>query len=262
MSVNFATFASLLFYNNTIMSTYKELAFLVLDELKLSSDDAYFTEEHVYFLLGKYRGFLLKQKYADIKKEIPDSNYQTLCLDLIEVPAIPDEECEGGFYLRSKETIPYLMKIGAPKVYSIDYFQGGNISLVSMQRMRYVGHNRWLPNIIYASLGPDNHLYFKSSNPQFLYLQRAKLTGIFEDPEKAAEAQCDKDGEDICDPMDKQFPIEEALIPPLIELVVKELSSALYKPEDSDNNASDDLSSLAAFLRNNVKSSLQKQIEG
>ena len=224
------------------MSTYKELAYLVLDELKLSSDDAYFNEEHVYFLLGKYRGFLLKQRYSDVRKDIPESNYQTVCLDLIEVPAIPDEECEGGSYLRSKETIPYLMKIGSPKVYPIDYFHGGNISLVSMQRMRYVGYNRWLPNIIYASFGPDNHLYFKSGNPQFLYMQQARLTGIFEDPEKAAELQCEGDTEAPCDPMDKPFPLEEALIPQLIELVVKELKGPEYSPEDKENNADDNLS--------------------
>ena len=224
------------------MSTYKELVYLVLDELKLSSDDAYFTEEHVYFLLGKYRGLLLKQRYSDVKKDIPESNYQTECLELIEVPAIRDEECEGGSYLRSKDTIPYLMKIGSPKVYPIDYFHGGNITLVSMQRMRYVGYNRWLPNIIYAAFGPDNHLYFKSGNPQFLYMQRARLTGIFEDPEKAAELQCEGDTEPPCDPMDKPFPLEEALIPQLIELVVKELRSSVYSPEDKANNADDGLS--------------------
>lgn len=226
------------------MSTYKELVYIVLDELKLSSDDSYFTEEHVLALLGKYRGFLLKQRYSDVKKDIPESNYQTICLGLIEVPAIPDNECEGGVYLRSEKTIPHLMKIGSPKVYPIDYFQGGNISLVSMQRMRYVGYNRWLPNIIYAAFGPDNHLYFKSGNPQFLYMQKARLTGIFEDPEKIVELQCEGNDESSCDPMDKSFPMEEALVPQLIELVVKELRGPVYSSEDKENNADDNLSEI------------------
>lgn len=225
----------------TNMSTWKQIVYLVLDELKLSSDDSYFTEEHVLALLGKYRGFLLKQRYSDVKKDIPESNYQTICLELIEVPAIPDNECEGGVYLRSEKTIPHLMKIGSPKVYPIDYFQGGNISLVSMQRMRYVSYNRWLPNIIYAAFGPDNHLYFKSGNPQFLYMQKARLTGIFEDPEKTVELQCEESDESPCDPMDKSFPMEEALIPQLIELVVKELRGPVYSSEDKENNADDNL---------------------
>ena len=228
------------------MSTYKELVYMCLDELKLYSDDALYTEEHIMFLLGKYRTFLIKQRYSDVKKQIPESNYQTICLDLIEVPAISGEPCEGGFYLRSKEKIPFLMKIGNPRVYPIDYYQG-EITYVSRDRMRYVGYNKYLQNIIYASLGPDNYLYFKSFNPQFLYLEKVRMTGIFEDTLAASELQCpDKNGNIVCDVLDREFPIENALIPPLIQLVVEELTKAEYKPEDKENNSDDDLSEVVS----------------
>ena len=228
------------------MSTYKELIYMCLDELKLYSDDASYTEEHIMFLLGKYRTFLIKQRYSDVKKQIPESNYQTICLDLIEVPAISGEPCEGGSYLRSKEKIPFLMKIGNPRVYPIDYYQG-EITYVSRDRMRYVGYNKYLQNIIYASLGPDNYLYFKSFNPQFLYLEKIRMTGIFEDTLAASELQCpDENGNIVCDVLDREFPIENALIPPLIQLVVEELTKAEYKPEDKENNSDDDLSEVAS----------------
>ena len=214
---------------------------MVLDELKLSSDDAQFTEDHVMFLLNKYRTFLLKQRYSDIKKQIPESNYQTICLDLIQVPAILGEPCEGGTYLRSKEKIPFLMQIGTPRVYPIDYYQG-EITYVSRDRMRYVGYNKFLQNIIYCSIGPDNYLYFKSSNPQYLYLEKVKFTGIFQDSMQASDLQCpDDNGETVCNPADRTFPIEDALVPSLIELVVKELAGSAYKPDDEANNAKDDL---------------------
>ena len=228
------------------MSTYKELIYMCLDELKLYSDDALYTEEHIMFLLGKYRTFLIKQRYSDVKKQIPESNYQTICLDLIEVPAISGEPCEGGSYLRSKEKIPFLMKIGNPRVYPIDYYQG-EITYVSRDRMRYVGYNKYLQNIIYASLGPDNYLYFKSFNPQFLYLEKVRITGIFEDTLAASELQCpDENGDIVCDILDREFPIENALIPPLIQLVVEELTKAEYKPEDKENNSDDDLSEVVS----------------
>ena len=228
------------------MSTYKELVYMCLDELKLYSDDALYTEEHIMFLLGKYRTFLIKQRYSDVKKQIPESNYQTICLDLIEVPAISGEPCEGGSYLRSKEKIPFLMKIGNPRVYPIDYYQG-EITYVSRDRMRYVGYNKYLQNIIYASLGPDNYLYFKSFNPQFLYLEKIRMTGIFEDTLAASELQCpDENGNTVCDVLDREFPIENALIPPLIQLVVEELTKAEYKPEDKENNSDDDLSEVVS----------------
>lgn len=228
------------------MSTYKELVYMCLDELKLYSDDALYTEEHIMFLLGKYRTFLIKQRYSDVKKQIPESNYQTICLDLIEVPAISGEPCEGGSYLRSKKKIPFLMKIGNPRVYPIDYYQG-EITYVSRDRMRYVGYNKYLQNIIYASLGPDNYLYFKSFNPQFLYLEKVRITGIFEDTLAASELQCpDKNGNIVCDVLDREFPIEAALVPPMIELVVKELLGAEYRPDDKTNDAKDELSEVAS----------------
>lgn len=242
------------------MASYRELVYAVLDELKLSVDNSYFTEDHCIFLLNKYRGMILKQQYKDVKKEIPESNFQTLCLDLIQVPAIAGEPCEGGTYLRSKDKIPSLMNIITPRIYTEDFYQG-DITYVSRERMKYVGYNKWLSNIIYASLGPDNYLYFKSFNPQYLYLEKARLTGVFEEPEKAAELECNKE-KGACDILDMKFPLEEALVPQVIQLVVKELSGAIYKPEDSENNANDDLSNIASFLRNNVKSNLQKQIEG
>ena len=153
------------------------------------------------------------------------------------------------------------MKIGIPRVYPIDYYQG-EITYVSRERMRYVGYNKYLKNIIYASLGPDNYLYFKSFNPQYLYLEKVRMTGIFEDSKTASELQCpDENGNIVCDILDREFPIESALVPPLIELVVKELLGAEYRPEDSSNDSADDLSNLATFIQRNTKSPIAKALE-
>ena len=229
------------------------------DQLKLSSDDTFFTNDHILYLLKRYRGLYLSQKYKDVRKEIPESNYQTICLDLIQVPAISGEPCEGGTFLRTRNKIPSLLNIGDAKVYPIDYYIG-DITMVSRERMKYVGHNRWLQNIIYCSIAPDGYMYFKSSNPQYLHLENVRMTGIFEDIDEVEELSCDK--ESSCDILDRKFPIEEALIPQLIDTVVKFMTSGLYKPEDDDNNAKDDIATLKQFLRNNMKSNLQKQIEG
>lgn len=225
---------------------YKDIVYMVLDEIKSTSDDAFFTEEHVLLLVNNYRNFILKQRYSDIKKPIPESNYQTICLNLIQVPAIAGVPCGGGTFLRSKEKVPFMMKIGTPKVYPINYYLG-EITYVSRERMRYVGYNKYLQNIIYASLGPDNYLYLQSSNPQYLYLEKIRLTGIFENIESVSDLLCDDSGDSInCDIMDKTFPIEDALVPPIIELVVKELLGAEYRPKDETNDAKDELSEVTS----------------
>ena len=108
---------------------------------------------------------------------------------------------------------------------------------------KWIRKNKWLQNIIYCSQGPDNYLYFTSSNPQFKYLEKVKYTGIFENAEQAARLSCDTE-ESKCDILNMEFPLEDSLIPQLIELIVKELTPVEYKPIDAENNASDDLANI------------------
>lgn len=234
------------------MATLRELTYMVLDELKLSSDDSYFNEEHVVFLIGKYRGLFLKQTYKGIKSEIPDSNYQTLHLNLTPVPAIAGVVCECGEFLKTVDKIPFLLTIANPRI----YYNGNytkEISYISRERMRYVGHNKWLKDTIYASLGTDNYMYLTSANPEFLNLKSIEITGVFEQPDKIMQTNSN-------DFMDTEYPLEEGLIPQVIEAVVKTLLVANYDPEDSINNAQDDLSNLATYIAKNSKSALAKQL--
>ena len=127
------------------------------------------------------------------------------------------------------------------------------IKCVNNERFKYVGNNKYLKNQIYGTIAPDSHLYLKSNNPQLYYLEKVRMTGIFEDTGKVMELQCpDKDGNTVCDIMDMDFPLEESLVPPMIELIVKELGGQKYQAEDSENNANDDLANLAAFIRQQV----------
>lgn len=239
------------------MSTYREQVYLILDELKGISDDFSFTEEHIMYLLDKYRAFVLSQKYGDIKKEISESNYQTVCLDL-EMESFPEEGyCEDS-YLRSTIKIPNTLQVGNKKVYPLNYFNS-HITFVSRDRLKYVGNNKYLQNVIYAAIGPDNYLYLKSSNPQHRYIEKTKFTAVFENAKEAAKLQCNQE-DGICDVLDMDYPLEEGLIPSVNELIMKELTGALYRPEDNINDASDNLSNLQAFLQRNMKSKLAKEL--
>jgi len=226
------------------MAKYKEIVYMVLDELHQYSDDSNVTEEHIIFLAGRYRSFLLKQRYlTDLKKEIPESNYQTLCLKLEKTEALEGLPCEGGYYIRTTEEIPTTLPIGTMRLSTTGSYYNSEITYVTRDRMKYVGNNPWMKNIIYASLAPNGRIYMTSGNPQFLYLDGGDLqvTGIFEDAEAASEYSCENKGDSKCDIMERDFPIEDALIAPLIELIVKELSPIITAPEDETNNANDDL---------------------
>lgn len=224
----------------------KEIAYACLDLAKAStSDDSYLTIDHCIFLCKKYRAFLIKkeqEKNRGSQEVASEFEMQQICIDLEKVPAIDGSACTGGYYLRSTKPIPKILEGYQPKVYPIDYYQGTNISFVSRDRMRYVGTNKYLQNIIYSSLGPDLHLYLNSNNPQFLYLKKLRMSAVFDDFEGATDLLCDDAGESTpCDVLDAEFPIREHLIPPLIELVVKALTGSSLLKSDNVNNAKDDL---------------------
>lgn len=219
------------------MSTYREVIYIIMDELKAKSDDVYFNESHVLFLLNRFRSFFLKKEYASLKKQISESAYQTICLDLHPSPLIPSLPCEAGVLLRSTRQIPDVMTIGNPMVYPVNYFVDHQITLIPRERMPHVGHNPFLRNIIYASLGPDHYLYLKSVNPQFAHLASVRFTAIFEDADKAATLTC---GPTPCDLLDTPFPVEDAFIMPIVELVVNEILRPITTPDADLNNASDE----------------------
>ena len=241
--------------------TLRELVFLVLDELKINSDDSYFNEDHVVFLINKYRSFVLKKELEKENKPLSSANAQLICLDLIE--ARDEDNLCGESMLRTEQPIPSLVNDCKVSIYPVNYFEDDHIIYTTMERMRYTTYNKWTKNLIYAAKGPDNYLYLKSSNPQYLYLEKLKMKAVFEDFESAAQYACDESGEELnCDILDMKFPIENALVPIIVEMVVKELLGASYRPKDSINNSNDDLSDIIAWVRRNMKTPVQKQIEG
>ena len=240
----------------------KELVYIVLDLCKLSgSDDAFITEDHALFLLKNHRKLLIKQDSLK-NPEAGEEEYQQICLDL-QVDNTSKDLCLSGNYLKSVQKLPQIVSGTTPRVYPLNYFFGANVAYISRDRMKYVGTNKYLQNIIYAALGPDNHLYLNSANPQVQYIQKIRISAVFEDIDQIADLLCDEDGGTAsCDVMDMEFPMRGYLVPALIDSVAKELLGAAYRPKDSYNSASDDLSELINFIRRNTKTPLQKTIEG
>lgn len=248
------------------MTTYKEAIYMCLDLLKGTSDDFSFTEEHIAYLLDKYRALLLKQRYGNKrKKEIPYSNYQTISIKL-ELNTL-----EGNKYYTCKPvdgtTIPYTLQLGIPRISVVsDEYGDINLEYISRERLPFVGNNRYLQNIWYCSIDEQNRLLLKTSSIRIFEDEidttdntlTFRITALFENPrELANEITFDsKTSEEF----DRVLPIEEGLITTLIELVVKSLASSVYLPEDDVNNSKDDNADMRAFISRNMKSNFAKQL--
>lgn len=232
--------------------TYRELVYMALDALKIHSDDSKFTEDHVIFLLNKYRAYALQQKYSKTLEGVNNRNYQTLNVSMQgnmgDRPGI-------GYYLFSTKEIPGILNISLPKV-EPGVFNSAEIVFTSENRLRYIGYNRFLPNIVYSCIGNDDKLCLKGKEDIVKNLKSINLYAVFSNPLEAYEFN----GE-TKDILDREFPMEDTLVPSVLELVLKDLTNGIYKPSDNTNDAQDALSDLAGFLRRNMKSQFQKQID-
>ena len=225
---------------------------MVLDALKATSDDAFYDEEHVLFLLGRVRTALLLKKYRAQRRyanspvslesfNVNYQNYQNICFGLESADLLP-ESCGGSGWLKSTMKMPTLLGIGTTQAFPVNILLGERTSFIPIERMPFVGYNRWLQSMIYVAQGTDGYLYVRSANPQFKYLKSMRLHGVFEDAEAAAAMRCKDDGTPApCDILDAEFPMEDALLAECIEFVVAELKGTEYAPMDKTNNAEDDL---------------------
>ncbi len=226
------------------MATFREIVYMALDLMKEHSDDAYYTEEHILFLAQKARAFLLEKKYKGSRnapfQAMSEENRQTVCLDLEPATGLTGG-CAGG-WLKSTAKVPAVLCSTSLDVHPVSDVLPTHLSYIPVERMPYVGHNRWLKGIIYCARSSDGYLYLHSVNRQFMFLEKVTARGVFANPEEAAGIACDESGNAACtDVLDTVFPLEESLVTSCIELIVNELSGSRYAPEDKQNNAKDDL---------------------
>lgn len=202
--------------------TYKELVYMCLDEIKLSSDDSYITEDHILFLISKYRAFALRQKYEKTNMPVSESNYQ-----LISVQP-------------NSSIIPDIMTVAKPRVFQETTGTIKYLTYVSPHRYHFVGKNSILTSITYCTIDHNKKLKCSSkiSGNVLMY-------AVFEDIIKASEFNNTKDI------LEQECPIETELIPGIQELVVKDVLGISYRPQDTINNAHDDFGNYGAVRNSN-----------
>lgn len=205
--------------------TYRELVYMCLDEIKLASDDSYITEDHILFLISKYRAFLLRQKYDKTTLPVAESNYQKIKVSTDSV-------------------IPDVMGIAKPRVYVGEGAAKVSYTFVTPHRFEFIGNNRILKPISYCTINDENKLEFKATPDNKTTIN---LYAVFEDCLKASEF--DLTG----DILDETCPIESELVSGVQELVVKDALGIAYRPTDFINNASDDLSKIGMAAGNSKK---------
>ena len=236
--------------------TWRELVYMITDITKQLSDDSNFNEDHIIMLCSKYRNYILNQQYLSHKKTVADADYQ-----IVQIPLAPYdlEICPNEMVLRSTKPVSFTMTIGEKSIYPTDIIHSrSRIVLVPQNRFAYSG-NKYSKNIIYAMIGADNHLYLKSVNPNFKYLKSVTIKALFEDIQQMSLLDAESCG---CDIMDVRFPLEDAWVNTLINLVVNDLIRGINMLRDQDNDANDDSDQLARQISLYTNNAFKRMMRG
>lgn len=221
------------------MSTLTELVYATREQLHLYSDDSDISNEYIAYCIKTARALLLTQKYSTrgniISNKIRQSFYK-------ELELVSDSEFVSGLdnILRTKFPIQYPFEAFNLKTnirITSGSFTDISFTFISMERVPFVGKSKWLQNHIYVFLANDMRLYFVSSNPRVKALENAKIMMCTENPESAYEETITYDP--LIDFWDTEYQLDEEMVFPLIEMVVKKLTIGMSVPKDKLNDADD-----------------------
>lgn len=219
------------------MSTYRQVVYMILDELKITVDDSHWEVDHIIFLLNKYRAATLKQRYSGFKREIPMSWYQQITIPF-------DNDISK---LKSLKVVPSLVNLyglqlhtSASTTDSTRQSYKYKITLVSPERFEYVHVNKWLKDIIYCTIAYDNYLYLKLQSVTGLTQSRPSsitLHALLDNPIDIIGYPEVVIG---TNPLDVIFPVEESMLGEILNGVIAELSQVKFLPNQEKNNATED----------------------
>lgn len=243
------------------MTTYREAIYMCVDLLKGMSDDFSYTEDHIAYLIDKFRALLLKQRYGnDPKKHVPYSNYQSIIVDFTPTK-------HNNLILKSNSKVPYMLQLGIPRVVTEDTdYYNFRFELTSRERLPFVNNNKYTLKFYYCAINEEGNVLLRSHQEdwrenEYFGPTKFNLVGIFENPREITDEISFGENEITLNEWDRNIPIEEGLVTTLIELVVKELAGSVYRPNDEVNNNRDDNADMANYIRSNMKSNMAKQLQ-
>lgn len=220
--------------------TYREMIYIVLEQVKGLSDDFKFNEEHVKFLLDRYRSYYIKKYYSQATSLLPQSLFQTKTIELEEY----GDCCSNQ--LRSVDKIPDTL-IGSHIVTTANEF-GDRINFLPSKQYKAAGNSKFYTKGIFATIGSDKHLYIKSNNPNISFIECVSVSGVFDNPSSIIN------NED-CEPLDIEFPIDGSLAVLVIQSTINDLTNSAYKQSDVVNDGRDGIENMP----NNVAAALAKR---
>ena len=220
----------------------------------VASDDSRLSARQIYSKIKTTRALLLKRELERKRSTHSMSEWNIQTLGCVKMELVPPHECPcappvGCKILKSKCKLPKPIQsnIMGPYLTDVTTLDGSTVfTATTWSRKKYRNADKYTAN------NPDyfmrnEHLYITVNTD----LEFVSVSGVFEDPDDAeafsAECSCEVTvpGFSIdCTPhYSKELILDEYLVEPLIQMVMKEILLITNYPQDTTNDAKDDTKS-------------------
>jgi len=221
------------------MATLKEIRYSIREAFALYGDDSNISNEYIDYKIHTTRAMLLAQRFSSRSFVIPNAIRQHFYHDLSL--AEDNEFVDGiGTVLATTTSIqtplePFNLKNNI-RITSGSY-SDISFAFIDSNRFSYVGHNKWLQNIVYCMIGTNWKIYFTSSNPKVKMLEQVKVSMVCANPETAYPYTV---GYDVLKDFDEtEYPLNSELIVELTDIIIKQLTVNMSAKEDKVNDSQD-----------------------
>ena len=221
----------------------RTIIYTVLEKLKIHSGDSKITPELISSMIDTKRAMLLKSRFSRNTWNIPIEIKQEVCMDIERVDTI-DGFSLAGKTIRTAFAIPGSIKIRGKDGPLMVRRQDGlsiPINIVPIERLPYIGSNKFTAMLTYACIDYDGRLILTSTSDKLKFIKEIKVTNVFENPEDVYELEC-RDNNDYGDiePWDMEYPVETSMVDEIVEMIVKDLFNTIRLPEDKTNDSLDE----------------------
>lgn len=211
---------------------------MLREAIKAYSDDSY-EDDYLYDLFKSYRALFLKRTSEVVNAF---TYWQTICMPLIR-DTYHDCDCidAGCLVLKSQYKIPRVIN-KRKDLLEIRTLDGILVPMFTPDEMRTTV--RYSP-VLKGRLG-----YYIENSKLIVWnsstLEVILVKGVFEDPVSLRDIpKCDNNGNVIgeCayDPLVDELPVEDAMVPVIIEACLESLFKTLQVPEDRRNDGVSDI---------------------
>lgn len=219
--------------------TLRKMIYSIKEDFNQYSDDNFFSDEHLMYLIDTLREDYIDRTYSNPAKVLPESLYVKLCMELEEYPNSCSEDVN---ILRTKLPLPnYFMFPGRSylKHFSLGSVMLKYVNRIEIERVPYFKASRFSSSQLYYSIDGDGRLLIISSDRTLLNesVSVNMIPRSFEETLKFRCGPCQENEENDClDIMDIPYPIDGTIHTVILNTLKQQIYTKFNIVEDKVND--------------------------